>query len=127
MKLLIFCATLVISFNTVAEKKDIYSDTNKNALFGYALKQCLDINYKESGGLQLIQLNDFSFDIENSLFSINSRMLLDDYVEEQTSKYYLDTILVHLESSGDRVANKIFEKCWKFNHSQELKEFIKKI
>lgn len=79
------------------------------AKLDYALKQCLDQNYVQSGAYQIKQLNDFSYHIEN------------------TKAFFAETELMHLETSGDRQGNKIFEKCMQFYHSQYLKKFIKEL
>ena len=98
------------------------------AKLDYALKQCLDQNNVQSGPYKIEQLNDFSYHIENLPFSsVEQHLKMIGFVEENTKAFFAETELMHLETSGDRQGNKIFEKCMQFYHSQHLKKFIKEL
>lgn len=98
------------------------------AKLDYALKQCLDQNYVQSGAYKIEQLNDFSYHIENLPFSsVEQHLKMIGFVKDNTNAFFTETELMHLETSGDRQGNKIFEKCMQFYHSQHLKKFIKEL
>ena len=45
----------------------------------------------------------------------------------QTGNVYTEQEMMYLESSGDRLGNKIFEKFMTFYHSQKLDQFIRNL
>ena len=93
----------------------------------YAFKQCLDHNYIHTGSYQKQDLNDFSYPPDTTTIEIEQRLKLNDFVIAPTGNVYTEQEMMHLESSKDRLSNKIFEKCMTFYHSQKLDQFIRNL